>query len=465
MFLGLSQKKYKEPHSFYLGATSTTHAALLDFVTRTGNRLVSPDNKRHLYTGLHLNPLLAQYIVDDSATTGLFPIDEQIVRDRLTFLAQTRLPILLTMFSGKFFSSAASSYLQTFPNALMWNRFDEPVGIDVDDVPGGLYFSFAEEGPVNNRFLDTYERNIRTIASLVAEKMEEDPLFARRLIGISVAGEMKYTTASGSGPTHDQRGWSDYNPNAVQRFKDYIGDTKIGAGNPYANVAAYVSARGLPVGWTSTADLDPPRGTRGGAWDVMPDASNDWATTAYFNDWFDYRVWEIKQHILACKGWIEDEGIKASYITRFYSHQAIIDDTDPFTYLTRGTPEETLNLAQINQGRSLYHENAQRSNEASLDAMGARAISLGHKGGWYTGQWNPGGDVEITSANYTDPAAIDGYSVANYLDWIHMLEESGCRAAKPEGDYPEVMDPDNSLIDLMIRTNFQAAWVSFMAGN
>ncbi len=321
----------------------------------------NPKGHHRLAVSAHLNPLGNKY----TGSAPDFRIDEEKLKKKLEFIADTGLPVSLGIFAGKFFTSDATGYLRETKTYLMWDQHGEPITIDYRR--GGTYFAISPSGDglPRNEFLKLYERNVRDVARIVAAWMKKNP---GRVVGVSFAGEIKYPPAKikVKGKKAARR-WADYGPFALARFREYA-RKKAGG-----DLGDFVKKMGLPEKtFASFSELDPPRGTGRGGWDTLDDPSNP-----YFLFWYGFRVEEVKHHIRETVRWGREEGIAEDATTRIYSHQAIWDQ-DSENHYWRGAPLETLELPGINPVVSMYGEKtADAEFIGRVGAVAGRARGVG----------------------------------------------------------------------------------------
>lgn len=503
-------------------------------------RTVSPDGKRRLAITAHLNPLNDVYIQNSPPN---FPIDDVKIRRDLDMLMESGLPFTINIFSGKFFSSRATDYLNDTTDNIMVDQFGTPMKITWEpstafplnyvamptvengylykvkvagtssatepvwptpteavplptvtdgtatwelnpSIQGDTFFSIAPAAlGTTNGFLTMYETNIRRVAQLIKEYMDNHKMFRDNLLCVSLAGEMKYPFFSTPG---GQPRWGDYGVLALRAFRTYAGLWYYGSGldpngnaKPFSTFNDWAANRGLPANFTAD-NLQPPKGTTATAFNVLE------PTNPYFMDWHQYRIYALQFHMRECLRWITEEGLVETPHTKVYSHQAVWGPSDAHFY-RRGAPIEHLKLKEYNPVVSLFGNDTGASSEPSntIPASGAayepgeplitdvENIALGTTtelgkpvakltGRWGTLQYNPQGpkDMALTPPYQTKDTQ---YAVSVYLERLKMLERHNVRLVATYGwNYEDARaDSDPTFV---FRPNFQAACRQFMAG-
>jgi len=430
-------------------------------IAELGGRTKSPNGARQYAIRVHINPMADKFIKNRDPANE-YPIDDAAVLRQLQFVSAMGHPVVLHIFSGKFFRSAMTDYLLKDERNVMRDQNRRPMRPGADDpatggMDGDTYFAFAPHiarspkypNGYTNHYLRLYERNTKRVARLVAEECERDRRLRSLIRIVSVAGEMKYPkfTYAGGG-----KRWADYGPFAVHAFRNYV-RSRIGRGKQFPDFAAYRNKMGIKQGEMPSDGidgLDPPRGTRRYAWDKLDTRNNP-----YFMDWASYRVLEIKNHIRTCMRWCQAEGLQLAAPAYYYSHQALF--LAPEDYYWRSSTLKTLMIPTApNPSVSMYGPNTANSNVMTSVRQITR--DYGHKGRWYAGEYNPKGPKRRKATDDNK-----GYPVSEYLDRLHLLESKGCRGIGVMGwraKEPGALE----VPDLSIRTNFMIACKRFLQG-
>lgn len=396
----------------------------------------NPNGKHRLAVKTHLNPLGNVFNKNDYP----FEVDKAMLQQKLDYLESLGLPITFGIFAGKFFSSKTTDYLEQTPANLMWDEDDEPILLD---MVGGTYFSISHtsEGLPENEYLEIYESNLKSIASVVAEWQKENP---GKIIAASFAGEVKYPPAKEKIGGETVLRWADYNPFAITAFREYL---KQKYENDFETFTGKMGILGNE--FDGFDDLDPPRGKNRGNWDTLADPQNP-----YFLAWNEFRVEEVKNHIKDTVRWGKEAGITEDASTKIYSHQAIWDIESGENYYWRGAPISTLELEGINPVVSIYGEKT--ANEGFIKQVGE--IAKGYPGKWGTLQYNPDGPCDKNGE-----CDVDGYPVEEYYRRLKLLEENGARFIGVQGtDQSEIEGEGLSETKHFLRENFYKAVKMFL---
>lgn len=414
------------PAPIYIAFNIKTEEELEFIINKVGGREAATTGQHQLAVSAHLNPLGNVYTEKEYP----FIVDKTKVRAELEKLKSYQLPIVLSVFAGKFFESRITDYLEQDQTNLMFDQFNKPISLD---IVGGTYFTISPSsgGLSKNEYLDLYEKNTKAIIAEVVNFINENPDL---IIGVSFAGEVKYPPAKEGEGKDLVLQWADYGTFALARYRQFLQDKYDD------DFEAFARAAEIPPGtFAGFATVDPPRGSNRGAWDNLDDPTNP-----HFLIWHEFRVDEVVNHIKQTIQWGKEAGLKESLITKIYSHQAIWEG--PANYYWRGAPIETLAIPGINPVVSLYGEKT--GDEDFIARVGA--IAAPYPGRWGSLQYNP--DGPCLEKNVCDPL---GYPVAEYLRRLELAAANGARIIG-------VYEDDTTHF---IRDNFYVAVKEFLINN